>query len=49
MPPDLRRAHDALDEAVDSLYNLTSPTDTERLVALFALYEQMIAAEPVAA
>jgi hypothetical protein len=49
MPPGLRRAHDVLDETVDSVYNLTSPTDTERLVALFALYEQMIAAEAVAA
>jgi hypothetical protein len=45
MPPDLRQAHEALDQTVDSLYSLTGPTDAERLEALFALYEQMTAVE----
>lgn len=45
MPPDLRHAHEALDETVDRLYGLATPSDTERLERLFALYEQMTAAE----
>lgn len=49
MPPDLRRAHDALDNDVDALYRVTTPSETERLETLFALYEDMTAAEREAA
>lgn len=49
MPADLRRAHDALDEAADGLYGLVRPTDTERLEILFDLYDDMTAAGTVVA
>ena len=46
MPSDLLAAHRALDEAVDQCYRTKSFTsDEERLEYLFALYEQMIAAD----
>ncbi|MBB4662884.1 class I SAM-dependent DNA methyltransferase [Conexibacter arvalis] len=48
MPADLRRAHEALDETIDALYGLSGPTDEERLVVLFDMYEGAIAAETVA-
>ena len=48
MPPDLRRAHSALDRAVDSLYRRACfASERERVEHLFALYEQLQA--PLAA
>ena len=42
MPPDLRRAHQALDNAVDRLYRRTGfASERERVEHLFALYERM--------
>ena len=42
MPPDLRRAHHALDRAVDRLYRRTGfASERERVEHLFALYEKM--------
>ena len=42
MPPDLRKAHRALDRAVDRLYRRKSfATERERVEHLFALYEKM--------
>ena len=42
MPPDLRRAHSALDRAVDSLYRrVRFASERERVEHLFALYEQL--------
>ena len=42
MPPDLRKAHHALDEAVDTLYRKASfASDRERVEHLFALYEKL--------
>jgi hypothetical protein len=42
MPPDLRKAHRALDLAVDRLYRKEPFTsDRERVEHLFMLYEQM--------
>jgi hypothetical protein len=44
MPVDLRRAHRALDIAVDTLYRPTAFTsDRERVEHLFVLYEAMTA------
>ena len=44
MPPDLRRAHKALDEAVDRLYRPTPfASDRERVEHLFTLYEKLTA------
>jgi hypothetical protein len=44
MPPDLRRAHRALDRAVDRLYRPQGfSSDRERVEHLFALYEAMVA------
>ena len=48
MPPNLRRAHSALDRAVDRLYRRARFTsERERVEHLFALYEQLQA--PLAA
>ena len=48
MPPDLRRAHLALDRAVDGLYRRARfASERERVEHLFALYEQLQA--PLAA
>ncbi len=48
MPPDLRKAHQALDRAVDGLYRRARfASERERVEHLFALYEQMQA--PLAA
>ena len=48
MPPNLRRAHQALDRAVDRLYRRKRFTsERERVEYLFALYERMQA--PLAA
>lgn len=46
MPGELRAAHQAVDELVDSIYS-TKPyeTDEQRLADLFALYQQMTAEE----
>ena len=42
MPPDLRKAHQALDRAVDRLYRRARFTsERERIEHLFALYEKM--------
>ena len=42
MPPHLRRAHQALDKAVDKLYRRTNfSSERERVEHLFALYEKM--------
>ncbi len=42
MPPDLRKAHRALDRAVDRLYRRKSfATERERVEHLFTLYEKM--------
>ena len=42
MPPNLRRAHQVLDRAVDRLYRRTSfASEHERVEHLFALYEKM--------
>ena len=42
MPPNLRRAHQALDRAVDRLYRRSGfASERERVEHLFALYEKM--------
>ena len=42
MPPNLRRAHQTLDRAVDRLYRRTGfASERERVEHLFALYEKM--------
>ena len=42
MPPNLRRAHQALDRAVDKLYRRTTfSSERERIEYLFMLYEKM--------
>ena len=44
MPPDLRKAHQALDQAVDRLYRREPfPSDRERVEHLFGLYERLTA------
>ena len=44
MPPDLRKAHQALDRAVDKLYRRSGfASERERVEHLFMLYEKMIA------
>ena len=44
MPPNLRRAHQSLDRAVDRLYRRTEfVSERERVEHLFALYEKMCA------
>lgn len=46
MPSDLKKAHQALDEAIERCYRLQPFTsDSERLEYLFKLYEKMIAEE----
>jgi hypothetical protein len=48
MPPELRKAHRALDAAVDSLYKRGGfASDRERVEHLFALYEKLV--QPLAA
>ena len=48
MPPNLRRAHQTLDRAVDRLYRRTGfASERERVEHLFMLYEKMRA--PLAA
>lgn len=43
MPPELRRAHRELDQAVDRLYRARSfASDRERVEHLFPLYEALI-------
>ena len=43
MPTDLRKAHQALDRAVDRLYRRSTFTsDRERVEHLFGLYEKML-------
>lgn len=49
MPDNLRQAHREIDEYVDSLYSKRAyETDEDRLSDLFAMYEEMIAAEEAA-
>jgi hypothetical protein len=44
MPPDLRKAHRALDQAVDKLYRAAPfSSDRERVEHLFGLYEKLVA------
>lgn len=43
MPADLRKAHNALDRAVDRLYGITSDSDSARMVKLLALYKEKTA------
>ena len=44
MPPDLRKAHQALDRAVDRLYRRSAFTsERERVEHLLGLYEKMVA------
>ena len=44
MPPALRKAHQALDKAVDAAYAYTGPSDdASRVAFLFGLYSQMAA------
>lgn len=44
MPPDLRKAHDALDAAVDKLYRAKPfASDRDRVEHLFGRYEAMVA------
>jgi hypothetical protein len=44
MPPDLRRAHTALDKAVDRLYRKDGfASERERVEHLFMLYEKLVA------
>ena len=44
MPPDLRKAHQTLDRAVDKLYRRTGfASERERVEHLFMLYEKMSA------
>ena len=44
MQPDLRKAHQALDRAVDKLYRRSGfASERERVEHLFMLYEKMIA------
>lgn len=46
MPKDLKKAHEALDKAIEQCYQLKPfNNDTERLEHLFKLYEKMIAEE----
>jgi len=41
MPPDLRKAHQALDKAVDAAYGKKNfASDAERVAFLFELYHQ---------
>lgn len=48
MPSDLKKAHQALDEAIERCYRLQPfNSDSERLEYLFKLYEKMIAEEQV--
>jgi hypothetical protein len=50
MPEDLRKAHRALDEAVDRLYRKEPfASDRERVEHLFGLYEKLTAPMPAAA
>jgi hypothetical protein len=43
MPPNLRRAHGALDDAVDKLYRSTAfMGDRDRAEHLFGMYEKML-------
>jgi hypothetical protein len=44
MPPQLRKAHRALDEAVDKLYRSAAfAGDRDRVEHLFGLYERLVA------
>jgi hypothetical protein len=50
MPLDLRRAHQALDRAVDRLYRPSGfSSDRERVEYLFGLYEEIVAHLPMRA
>jgi hypothetical protein len=49
MPPELRRAHAALDRAVDAAYGKKGfATDAERVAFLFDLYRQYASLLPAA-
>jgi hypothetical protein len=50
MPPQLRKAHHALDDAVDKLYRPAAFSgDSDRVEHLFGLYEKLVAPVMVAA
>jgi len=50
MPPELRKAHRALDDAVDKLYRSAAfAGDRDRVEHLFGLYEKLVAPLVVAA
>lgn len=43
MPEDLRKAHNALDKAVDKLYGIKGDSDSSRMMKLLALYKERTA------
>ena len=46
MPPELLKAHQKLDKAVDAAYGYTGkPDDTERVAFLFGRYQQLVNSE----
>ncbi len=46
MPPELRKAHQKLDKAIDAAYGYTGkPDDTERVAFLFGRYQQLVDSE----
>lgn len=47
MPPELVRAHHALDRAVDAAYAFKSKTDAERVAFLFGRYQRLTSLLPV--
>ncbi|MEW6646654.1 MAG: DNA methyltransferase [Pseudomonadota bacterium] len=46
MPPDLLKAHQKLDAAVDAAYGFKGGNDAARVAFLFGLYQQLVAALP---
>ncbi|PKM47070.1 MAG: SAM-dependent methyltransferase [Gammaproteobacteria bacterium HGW-Gammaproteobacteria-1] len=46
MPPDLLKAHQKLDAAVDAAYKFGGKSEAERLMLLFSLYGEVASTEP---
>lgn len=46
MPPDLLKAHQKLDAAVDAAYGFKGGNDAARVAFLFGRYQQLVAALP---
>ena len=47
MPPALRKAHQALDKAVDAAYAYTGPgDDASRVAFLFGMYQSIVSLPP---